>query len=262
MSVGQASLLALRNALAMLFATATLILIPVCNATADPAARGEPETGAPDRWTFKLTPSYYVTERQRDAIDLNLRANVGPHALWLAHYRRGSEFEQTRTGYEYTAQFPMLQVVPSIQIASHGFAGGSINAQIGGQVYGMLGLGRTNLRDYYNLNFDPNDSIVVGIGTRLLPKSNISLFTVQDNRLHTDQKVVHLVWRYSPTERERWTVDLSGKRGRPAADADQISGAALSVTYDYGDVFFRLARDRKVNFGNDDQTRVSAGLRF
>jgi hypothetical protein len=53
MPVGQASFLALRDALAMLFATAALSLIPVCNATADPAARGEPETGAPDRWTVE-----------------------------------------------------------------------------------------------------------------------------------------------------------------------------------------------------------------
>lgn len=118
------------------------------------------------------------------------------------------------------------------------------------------------MRDYSNLTFDPNDSIMVGIGTRLLPKSNRSLFAVQDDRLHPGQKVVHRVWRYFASERERWTVDLSGKRGRPAADADEVSGAALAVDDDYGDVFLRLACDRKFNFGNDDQTRVSAGLRF
>ena len=246
----------------MRLAAAALVLLLVNGAAADPVARGEIEVGTPDRWAFKLTPSYYVTERQKDAIDINLRANFGAHAMWIAHYRRGTEFEQSRTGYEYTLQLPLVQVVPSIQVASHGFAGGSINAIVGGPLYGMLGFGRTNLRDYYNLNFDPNDSIVAGVGTRLLPKSNVSLFTVQDNRLHTGQKVLHLVWRYTPTERERWTIDLSGKRGRPVADADPISGGGLSVTYEHGDVFFRLARDRKVNFGNDDQTRVSAGLRF
>jgi hypothetical protein len=237
-------------------------LLHAASALADPSPRGEAETGPADRWAFKLTPSYYVTERQKDAIDLNLRANLGPQAFWLAHYRRGSEFEQTRAGYEYTAQWPLLQVIPSLQVASHGFAGGSITAQAGASVYAILGLGRTNLRDYYNLNFDPNDSLVVGIGTRLLPKSNLTLFTVQDNRLHTGQKVVHLVWRYSPSDRTRWTVDLSTKHGRPDADADPVAGGAVSVTYDYGDLFFRVARDRKVNFGNDDQTRVSVGLRF
>ena len=41
-----------------------------------------------------------------------------------------------------------------------------------------------------------------------------------------------------------------------------VSGRALSVTYDYQDVFIRLARDNKVNFSPDDQTRLSVGLRF
>ncbi len=231
-------------------------------ACADPAPRGETEVARHGAWTFKLTPSYYVTERQKDATDLNLRANLGAHALWLAHYRRGNEFAQSRTGYEYTAQFPFGRIVPSLQLASHGFTGGSLNVQVGDRVYGLIGFGRTNLRDYYNLNFDPNDSFVVGFGTQLLPKTNLSLFTVQDNRLHTGQKVTHLVWRYAVAERQRWTVDLSRKQGRASADADPVSATALSITFDYDDMFFRLARDRKVNFSDDDQTRISLGLRF
>lgn len=231
-------------------------------AFADPAPRGETETARHDAWAFKLTPSYYVTERQKDATDLNLRANLGAHALWLAHYRRGNEFAQSRTGYEYTAQFPFGQIVPSLQLASHGFAGGSLNAQVGDTVYGLIGFGRTNLRDYYNLNFDPNDSLTAGFGTRLLPRSNLTLFSVWDNRLHTGQKVTHLVWRYAVAERRRLTVDLSRKQGRASADADPVSGTALSITFDYNDMFFRLARDRKVNFSDDDQTRISLGLRF
>lgn len=88
------------------------------------------------------------------------------------------------------------------------------------------------------------------------------MFRVQDNRLHTGQKVTHLVWRYAVAERRRWTVDLSRKQGRASADADPVSGTALSITFDYDDIFFRLARDRKVNFSDDDQTRISLGLRF
>ena len=231
-------------------------------AHADPAARGEPAVAAHHAWAFKLTPSYYVTGGLADAIDLNLRGGRGAHALWLAHYRRAAEFEQTRIGYEYTVHLPIGQLIPSLQLASHGFAGGSLNAQIGDSVYALLGLGRTNLRDYYNLNFDPNDSIVVGLGTRLLPKSNVSLYTVRDNRLSTGQKVIHLVWRFAPDDHQRWTVDLSAKHGRPVADAEAVSGHALSLTYDYRQVFVRLARERRVNFSDADQTRVSIGLRF
>ncbi|MBI4742587.1 MAG: hypothetical protein HY777_13785 [Betaproteobacteria bacterium] len=213
-------------------------------------------------WAFKLTPSYYVTTHEKDASDINLRANRSPHALWVGHYRRGNEFEQSRTGYEYTAQFPFFQVVPSLQFASHGFAGGSINAQLGDTVYALLGVGRTNARDYYNLNFDPNDSWVYGVGTRLVPQSTLSLFAIKDNRLHTGQIVTHLVWRMSPDDRRRWTVDLSAKRGRVTPDDETVSGNALSVTYDYRDVFVRVVRDKKVNFTAEDQTRLSVGLRF
>ena len=215
-----------------------------------------------EAWAFKLTPSYYVTTHETDAYDINLRSNHGSHAVWIGYYRRGSEFEQTRTGYEYTAQFPLVQIVPSLQLATGGFAGGSINAQIGDTTYALLGFGRTNARDYYNLNFDPNDSVVYGLGTSLLPESNLSLFTVKDNRLHTDQIVTHAVWRLSPDDHHRWSVDLSNKHGRASATDEPVSGNALSVTYDYRDIFFRLARDRKVNFSPDDQTRISAGLRF
>jgi hypothetical protein len=233
------------------------ILIGMVDAGADASSPDGSET-----WAYKLTPSYYVTTHEKDATDINLRANNGPHALWLGYYRRGNEFEQFRTGYEYTVQLPWVQVVPSLQLASHGFAGGSINAQIGDSVYALIGLGRTNTRDYYNLNFDPNDALTFGLGTRLLPGSNLSLFAVKDDRLHTGQMVTHLVWRYLPDDHQRWTVDLSSKHGRPSAVDESVSGGAMSVTYDFRDVFLHLVRDRKVNFTSEDQTRVSLGFRF
>ncbi|MGE5621468.1 MAG: hypothetical protein ACM3VY_00430 [Candidatus Bathyarchaeota archaeon] len=238
------------------------MLLATSIAHADRTPPGAIQESAGEGWAFKLTPSYYLTSNEPEATDLNLRANHGGHALWLGHYRRSSEFEQTRAGYEYTAQAPWGQLVPSLQVATHGFVGGSVNALVGDDIYGILGFGRTNARDYYNLNFDPNDSVAYGVGTRLVPRSNISLFTVKDNRLHTGQMVTHGVWRFLPDERQRWTVDLSAKHGRPSADADSVSGTAASLTYDYGNVFVRLARDRKVNFSNDDQTRVSLGARF
>ena len=216
-----------------------------------------------DSWAFKFTPSYYATTHQTDAVDLNLRSKEGPHALWLGYYRQGDEFEQARSGYEYTAQpLPWVQIVPSLQIATRGFFGGSINAQVGESIYGLLGFGRTNRRDYYNLNFDPNDSVLLGAGTTLLPKSSVSLFSVKDDRLHTEQVVNHLVWRLTPDENQRWTVDISKKRGRASADDEAVSGNGLSITYDYRDVFARLAWDKKVNFTMDNQMRMSLGFRF
>ena len=122
-------------------------LLAISGAYADTSTVGETAVLAGEAWAFKFTPSYYVTTSQKDATDLNLRAHYGPHAFWLGHYQRDSEFEQTRTGYEYTAQFPYLQIVPSVQLATHDFAGGSINAQIGDTVYALLGYGLTNAQD-------------------------------------------------------------------------------------------------------------------
>lgn len=211
---------------------------------------------------FKLTPSYYATTHQPDASDLNLRANRGPHALWLGYYHQGSGFEQLRTGYEATIGTPFGKLVPSLQLASHGFVGGAVNAEIGGDIYLLVGIGRTNARDYYNLNFDPNDSTTWGFGTRLLPRTNLSLYTTRDNRLHTEQSITHAVARYQPNDDWRLTLDLSSKHGRDDPDAPRVSGNGASLTCDYRNVFVRVARDNKVNFSADNQTRLSLGFRF
>ncbi len=226
-----------------------------------PGAIDAETTGSP-QWSFKLTPSYYATSKQTAAVDVNLRANSGPHALWLGYYQRGNEFEQTRAGYELTLALPHATLVPSLQIASHGFAGGSLNLQLGDEICALLGIGRTNAGDYYNLNFDPNDSAVYGLGTRLLPQTTLSLYTVRDNRLHTEQVVNHAVARYQLAEHQRLSLDLFRKHGRPAPDEASVSGNGLALGYDDGQLFLHLARDRKVNFSNDNQTRVSLGWRF
>jgi hypothetical protein len=36
----------------------------------------------------------------------------------------------------------------------------------------------------------------------------------------------------------------------------------MSFGYDYRNVFAKVTRERKVNFANNDQTRVAAGFRF
>ena len=161
-----------------------LLCLPML-ACADASRPGatEPVADSDDEgWRFKLTPSYYSTSNQHSAVDVNLRANNGPHAIWLGYYQRGSEFEQTRTGYELTVEGDYATLVPSLQLATHGFAGMAVNLELGKSVFALLGYGRTNARDYYNLNFDPNDSFTFGIGTRLIPSTNLSLFAVKDNR--------------------------------------------------------------------------------
>ncbi len=225
-------------------------------------AQAQTDVATSEPWAFKLTPSFYATAQEHNAVDVNLRANKGPHALWIGQYQRGNEFQQTRTGYEYTANFDWGQMVPSLQAASGGFAGGSLSFQIGQPVYALVAFGRTNLRDYYNLNFDPNDMVTLGFGAHLAHGHQLSMFTVKDNRLATDQMITHGVWRWQANDADRWTLDLAYKEGRSSPGEARISGRSASVTYDHRRTFVRLAYDEKVNFSADNQTRVSAGLRF
>lgn len=221
-----------------------------------------------DQWAFKLTPSMYRNSNQASASDLNLRANLGSHVAWIGHYSQGesadnAKFTQTRVGYEYSIPMPFGQLTPSVQAASKGFYGGSLTAQIGGQdLYGILGFGRTNLKPYYNLNFDPNDAITLGMGMRLPDKALLSFFLVHDDRLSTGQNVTHLVWRKNISDHQYITIDTAYKHGREDAQSDVVKGRMLSLGFDHKQYFVKIARDQKVNFSNTDQTRVAAGMRF
>ncbi len=217
---------------------------------------------------FKFTASHYANSRQPSGVDYNLRANYGSHIAWIGRYTQGrgednNAMQQTRAGYEQVIPMAFGQITPSLQAASGGFWLGGFTAQIGKpQLYAIVGFARSNLRPYYNLNFDPNDAVTLGFGMRLPDKALLSAFVVRDDRLSTGQTVGHLVWRKEIGEGQRLTVDLGRKQGRPDAQSDSISGNMLSVAYDHRNLFARVTRDRKVNFTQNDQTRVAAGFRF
>lgn len=220
------------------------------------------ESAMQDTWRFKVTPSFYQTTHQTNATDLNVRANEEAHALWIGQYDQTGNLHQTRLGYEYTFNTDWGQVVPSMQAASGGFLGGSINAQWGQTNYLMTGWGRTNLHSYYNLNFDPNDAVTLGLGGWLSPAHQWSMWRTQDDRLQTGQRVTHWLWRYHLPNSQRLTVDAAIKKGRSDPASDVVKGHSLNVTWDWPRYFVRFARDQKVNFSDEDQNRISLGWHF
>lgn len=227
-----------------------------------PAQAQAQEGGADEgKISFKLTPTYLSSSDSNHALDLNLRGAIGAHTAWLGQYRDKAGFVQARTGYENRQDFGLARTVLSIQLASGGFVGGSVSAELGGETYAIAGWGRTNLRNYYNLNFDPNDAITLGLGTRVVPQTELTVFQIRDDRLGTGQRVTHAVARYKASESERWTVDISHKSGTTDT-ATRVQGYGLSVTYDFGNYFARLARDPYANFTDASQTRISLGMRF
>ena len=221
----------------------------------------DPNTSS--EWQYKFTPSRYATTGETSGTDLNLRANAGEHTWWVGHYQRGQEFEQSRLGYERTRPWAWGQWTLSLQAATHGFAGAALSAQIGPPtLYGLVGYGRTNTHSYYNLNFDPNDAWTLGMGGQLSSRQIVTAYRVQDNRLNTDQRNTHVQWRWLLSDRQRLTLDVSYKSGRPDAGLEMIQGHALSLAYDDHAWFVHWVRDQHVNYTSADQIRFSAGLRF
>lgn len=238
------------------------ILVPSLPAAAierGEAAGGREEGAAAT--SFKFTPTYYRTTNERPAYDLNLRANRQAQTGWIGFYRRGEEFQQLRLGYEHALELAGGRLVPSVQYASRGFLGASATAEIGERHFGMLGLSRTNLKDYFNLNFDPNDSVLLGAGTRALARSVLTLYQIKDDRLGTGQHVTHFVLRTSPDAGTRWAVDVFTKAGR-TADGEWVRGTGATLTYDFGRYFARIAHDPYVNFTPERMLRMAFGWRF
>ena len=217
---------------------------------------------------WKFTPSVYHESANRSAVDLNLRGNLENDTFWIGQYRRGQEFQQTRAGYERQFAVPMGRVIVSGQYASQGFWGGSVTLEASaaamGPYVGLLGFGRTNQRPYYNLNFDPNDSILIGGSWRPDEGTALTLYHIRDDRLGTGQRVTHMVLRQKIGARSRWTVDLFRRAGRSDADpeSDSFKGNGFALTYDREPWFIRLAWDPKVNYTNSDMTRLAIGVRF
>ena len=226
---------------------------------------GQDREAAPpsgEKITYKFTPTAYFTTNETPAYDLNLRGNRDVRTAWIGFYRRADEFQQLRLGYETALELPFGRLVPSLQYATRGFLGGSVTAEVGERNFGLLGWGRTNLRDYFNLNFDPNDSVLIGSGTRALPDTTLTLFQIRDDRLGTGQRVTHMTARIKSGDERRWTVDVFHKEGRPSDGGDWVRGTGVTVTYDFGRYFARVASDPHVNFSNDHMLRVALGWRF
>jgi hypothetical protein len=212
---------------------------------------------------WKLTAGRYMY-REYSGIDINLRWRRGDTDIWGGFYRDRNFGSQWRTGWDSVHPlFANVQLQPSLQLATRGFIGGSANLQVGDAWFAFAGLGRTNLKSYFNfnfnLNFDPNDAATYGIGHRADAGQLYALFVVADNRLGTHQQDWHLTATI-PISTQRWSIDVLYKQGN--TDIGAITAWGGSVTWDFPHWFVRLARDRYQNFSTDDAWRVATGYRF
>ena len=231
-------------------------------------AGGEPETtGDAVLRPFKLTTGLYPVSGggmpAGSGLDVNLRRSFDDGNAWLGWFRSPAlDVTQTRAGWDRGFLLGPARLTPSLQVASGGFWGGSVmlETRAPNTWFAGVGLGRTNLRNYVNLNFDPNDAWMLSAGYRWSDNHAFSLQVVRDNRRNPDQQHVHLVYRTPVADDQRLTVDLLSKSG--LVNGEPVRRIGLSVGYDWPRYFVRAAYDPKVNFTPQDMWRLSVGTRF
>jgi len=145
------------------------------------------------------------------------------------------------------------------QLASRGFVGGSVNVQMGGPWYAVVGLGRTDARPYFNLNFDPNDAVTLGVGHQSDTSASYTVFVVADNRFHTQQRDWHANVKI-PVGNTHGTFDLLRKSG--LSDVGYIKAWGFSANWDWPGWFARVAYDPYQNFSAQNAWRLAGGVRF
>ncbi len=215
---------------------------------------------ADDGPAFKLTAGYFRLSESGNALDLNVRHSSDYGNAWVGFFRApGLDANQWRTGWDNSFG-STVRIQPSVQAASGGFVGGSLNVETGKTWVAGAGFGRTNLRPYYNLNFDPNDSWSLMGGYRGESGTSVIASYVRDNRENPDQQHFHVTMRTALPESQRLTFDVLYKRG--LVDGARIAKAGATLTYDWPRYFVRLAFDPNTNFTPDNAWRLSVGMRF
>jgi hypothetical protein len=214
---------------------------------------------------WKFTATRHFVHGGPDGLDVNLRWRRDDTSAWVGLYEDRDFGTQGRVGWDSVWRLGgdalPLALLPSLQAATRGFAGGSLALQAGDRLYVQAGIGRTNLRPYQNLNFDPNDAITAVLGWKGDDGRTLGVTVVRDDRLHTGQRHVHLTGQWPLPEGRRLTLDLLRKRGQ-GEEGDFVRATGFTATLDFPRWFLRAAWDPKQNFSPDDVLRIGAGWRF
>ena len=214
-----------------------------------------------DEYKSKLTFSTYFTRGNR-AFDLNLRHQLGPVTVWIAGFYDPQSNKLLRTGIQYDYRKAWFHFVPTIEVATTKAVSGSLSFELGsGKTIALVGYSRTNLKPFFDLFWDPGDSVQLGIGHKLSSYDRIQVYTIFDVRLHTSQQNTHLLWRHKLNRNNGITFDGIFKSGHE--DSGQyIRSVSLGVYYDRPHWFWKLYYDPHVNFTSHTMVRTAIGLKF
>jgi len=213
---------------------------------------------APLLW--KTTLSLYEAAGDH-SYDANVRYKTERYAAWVGTYVDARTRQtQLRLGSEYDFARDGVLMVPSLQVATHGLVAGALYGELGPSWFAVVGASRTNLRPFFNLTFDPNESLQLGVGRAMGSADRVTAFSIFDVRLHTGQQNTHLIWRHRARGR-RVTLDALFKSGETDARR-YVRAFGGTVTYDFPRWFLRFAYDPYANFGEERMLRLSVGWRM
>jgi hypothetical protein len=242
--------------------TAALLVGAAARAAGDQAP-GAPATTAvehADDLAWKATGSLYLQQHET-AFDLNLRGQTGALVGWLGMYHAPSAATIGRVGAEYDWRHGSVLIVPTLQAATNGLRAGQLYSELGGTSYAILGVSRTNLRPFYNLSWDPNESVQLGVGHHLSHYDKLYAFTIFDVRLHTGQQDSHVLWRHRLSSRLGITLDGLFKSGHTDSRR-YVRGLGFGVYLDGVRWLLKAYYDPFVNFSDDTMFRVGFGAKF
>lgn len=214
-----------------------------------------------DEFKSKLTLGIYFTSGDR-VYDLNMRHQFGPLTAWIAGFYDPKSNKLLRVGAQYDYKKAWLHLVPTLEVSTTRAMAGSLYSELGsGKTVAIAGVSRTNLRPFFDLFWDPGDSVQLGIGHKLSSYDRISAFTIFDVRLHTQQQNTHVVWRHKLNTTNGITFDGLFKSGHTDS-GEFIHDVGIGVYYDRPRWFWKLYYDPHVNFTNRTMVRTGIGLKF
>lgn len=231
----------------------------------EPADQSKPERDPvenADEFKSKLTLGIYFTPGAR-VYDLNLRHQFGSSfTAWIAGFYDPKSNKLMRVGGQYDYKKGWLHLVPSLEVSTTKAMSGSLSSELGsGTTTFLAGISRTNLRPFFDLFWDPGDSVQLGIAHRISSYDRISAFTIFDVRLHTQQQNTHVLWRHKLNRNNGITFDGLFKSGH-AESGEFIYRVGLGVYYDRPKLFWKIYYDPRVNFTDHTMVRSGIGLKF
>lgn len=210
------------------------------------------------RW--KATGSVYFLPEVTWA-DVNVRRQLGTFGTWIGVFHDPNTETIGRVGLEWDYRRGPLLVVPSGQVATNGLVAGQVYSEFGHQTYLIAGLSRTNLEPFYNLSWDPNESVQLGLGHRVNRYDKLYAFTIFDVRLHTGQQDTHVLYRHRLTPKLGVTVDGLYKSGRDDSGR-WVSAVGIGFYVDGTRWLAKAYYDPHANFSDDTMFRFALGAKL